>query len=175
MNKKISYAMMGFLLIPFMIPQKESMDLKADPGTPEVVSEVMLEEPTISTADPIKIDWELLLDIKFTLKYIPEEDFSMYQPIFTDAVKALDGKEVIIKGYVIPIDEEGTELALSANPYSSCFFCGEASPASIMSIFLPKKERRFKTDDFRTFRGKLVLNYDDPNQFYYLLKGARLE
>ena len=66
-------------------------------------------------------------------------------------------------------------MSLSYNPYASCFFCGKASPASVMSMYLKDEDVRYKMDDFKTFRGTLHLNYDDPNEFYYILRDAREE
>jgi len=120
---------------------------------------------------PIAINWKLLIDIEYKLKYYEAFGMEIDTPVFTDALKVLDGKEVIIKGYVIPIDESSNLLALSANPYSSCFFCGEASPASVMSMKL-KKKKRYKMDASIKFQGVLKLNYDDPEDFYYILENA---
>ena len=99
----------------------------------------------------------------------------MYAPVFSKAVEALHEKEVIIEGYVIPLDPKGDLLALSFNPYAACFFCGKASPASVLSMYLKENNRRYKTDDFVKFRGTLHLNQDNPNEFYYILRDAREE
>lgn len=120
---------------------------------------------------PVAINWKLLTDIEFKLKYYDAYEIEIETPIFTDAVKAMDGKEVIIKGYVIPIDDSGKLIVLSANPYSSCFFCGNASPASIIGMNL-KKKKRYKMDASIKFQGTLRLNYDDPEEFYYILDNA---
>lgn len=122
---------------------------------------------------PQEVSWPLLMDIDYKLKYFKKIDMEIYAPVFSEAVKALDGKEVAIKGYVIPIDEKGELLALSAMPYSSCFFCGQASPASVISVYLKDKGKKYKTDDLRKFRGILTLNYDDPDELYYILKEAQ--
>ncbi|MEM6964648.1 MAG: hypothetical protein AAF573_07785 [Bacteroidota bacterium] len=126
---------------------------------------------TADSKKPIEINWEILLDIDYELKYFPEVEMEIYAPVFPDELKALDGKEVIIEGFVIPFDESGDLLALSANPYAACFFCGKASPASVLSLY-PKKKKRYKIDDFRKFRGLLQLNYDDPEEYYYILRKA---
>lgn len=122
---------------------------------------------------PIEVDWKVLMNIDYELRYFKEVDLEIYAPVFSKAVKALHGKEVIIEGYVIPFDEEGELLSLSFNPYASCFFCGKASPASILSIYLKDKKKRYKIDDYKKFRGTLYLNKDDPNEFYYILRNAR--
>ncbi len=125
-----------------------------------------------SLSKPIEVDWNVLMDIKYRLKYIDEIGAEMYSPIFSEAVEALHEKEIIIEGFVIPFDEEGEILSLSMNPFASCFFCGKASPASIISMYLKDKGKRYKMDDFKRFRGTLFLNFDDPNEFYYILRDA---
>jgi len=124
-----------------------------------------------SNKQPLTINWKLLMNIEFKLEYYDAYEIEIETPIFTEALKAIDGKEVTIKGYVIPIDEDGKLIVLSANPYSSCFFCGNASPASIMSMNL-KQKKRFKMDESVKFQGILKLNYDDPEEFYYILEDA---
>lgn len=122
---------------------------------------------------PVKVDWEMLQNIKYRLKYFPAFEMPIYAPVFSKTVKALDGKVVDIEGFVIPFEEDDEQLPLSANPYASCFFCGQAGPASIISVRLLKSGKRFKLDAFQSFRGRLRLNHDDPNEFYYILEEAR--
>lgn len=124
------------------------------------------------TEGPIEIMWQELVDIDYELRYFEELDMEIYAPIFPEKIKALNKQEVIIQGFVIPFDAEEELLSLSANPYASCFFCGNASPASVMSMYLKNKRARYKMDDFKTFRGTLYLNSNDPKQFYYILRNA---
>jgi hypothetical protein len=123
--------------------------------------------------DPIVINWELLLDVQSKLHYYKELDMEVNVPQFRQMQKDLDGKEVIIEGFVIPIDDIGFSLALSKYPFANCFFCGKASPASVLSLYLKDQRKRYKVDDFRKFRGTLHLNYDNPYEFYYILRDAR--
>jgi hypothetical protein len=120
------------------------------------------------------ITWETLKDVKFTDKW--SEEFQAYYqvPKFGAALKALDGKEVIIKGYIIPIDVIEDYYVLSANPYSSCFFCGQAGPESVMEVQLKKKTRELKMDQVLTFKGKLKLNAEDIYQLNYILENAEV-
>ena len=37
---------------------------------------------------------------------------------------------------------------------------------------MKKNKKTYKIDDFKKFKGTLHLNYDDPNEFYYILKDA---
>ena len=119
-----------------------------------------------------KLTWKTMENIKFEKKYYKEIDGEMLAPIFTEDIKKLDGKEIQVEGYVIPVDEKGRYCALSANPYASCFFCGKAGPASVMTIKFKKKNKTFKTDDYIQFKGTLELNYNDINDFYYILNEA---
>lgn len=130
-----------------------------------------LETPK-SLVDPIEVDWKKLMDIQYKLRYFPDIDLEIYAPYFPKSIEALHKKEVIIEGFVIPFDEEEELLALSHNPFASCFFCGKASPASVISMYLKDSSKRYKVDDFKKFKGTLYLNYDDPNEFYYILKDA---
>ena len=123
-------------------------------------------------SEPITVNWEVLMDVSYKLKYFKELGMEIYAPVFSRAAKALHEKEVIIEGFVIPMDEEGDKLSLSYNPYASCFFCGQASPASVISMYLKDTRHRYKTDDYRRFKGVLYLNEDDPNEFYYILRDA---
>ncbi|MEM8582637.1 MAG: hypothetical protein AAGF87_00140 [Bacteroidota bacterium] len=125
-----------------------------------------------TSAKPVEIRWDFLTNIEYELKYFEELEMEIYVPVFTDEHKALDGQEVLIEGYVIPFDLDGEFLSLSANPYASCFFCGQASPASVISLYLKSDRVRYSVDDFKKFRGTLHLNYDDPNEFYYILRDA---
>ena len=121
---------------------------------------------------PIKVDWEMLTKIQYHRKYFESMKMDLFAPVFPPNLKDLDGKMISIEGFVIPIDRSGDILALSANPYASCFFCGKASPASVLTLQLKKSGKRYKMDAFLSFSGKLRLNYDDPGQFYYILEEA---
>ncbi len=125
-----------------------------------------------SGAEPIEITWEELMDIRFRLRYYTEVDMEMLAPVFPQALKAIDGKRVTITGFIIPFDEEQELLALSANPFAACFFCGRASPASVISMYLKNSGKRYKMDDFKKLSGILHLNLDNPNEFYYVLRDA---
>ena len=127
---------------------------------------------TENQQDPIVLKWEDLIDINYKVRYFESLEMDVNAPVFGKTQKALDGKKVIIKGFVIPFDENMEYLSLSANPYASCFFCGNASPASVISMYMKDGTKRYQIDDFKSFKGTLHLNYDDPNEFIYILKDA---
>ena len=120
------------------------------------------------------ITWELLKDVEFD--EIWSEEFQAYYmiPKFSSSVKALDGKQVQIRGFIIPVDIVQDYYVLSANPYSSCFFCGQAGPESVMEIEMIKKYEGLRMDQVITFKGKLKLNVDDIYQLNYILEDAEI-
>lgn len=122
---------------------------------------------------PKEIDWKFLSKVDFVDKYFEEYEAWYLFPEFSEAIKKLDGKKVKIKGYVIPLDVEDNLYALSAYPFSSCFFCGGAGPESVMSLKFKGKPRHFDTDDVATFEGILHLNTTDLDNFNYVLQNAR--
>ncbi|WP_409681950.1 DUF3299 domain-containing protein [Algoriphagus aquaeductus] len=110
--------------------------------------------------------------MKFTDKYSKEVKAYYYFPTFGPSVLALIKKEVIIQGYVLEIDRGNDVYILSANPFSSCFFCGAAGPESIVELKLAKDHPRFKMDEVVTFKGILKLNAVDIYQCNYILENA---
>ena len=122
----------------------------------------------------IKITWETLEDVHFTDKYSKELDAHYYYPHFGSSVKALQGKEVFLKGYILAIKPSKGIFILSRNPYASCFFCGNGGPESIVELKLKPKHPRFKMDQVATIKGKLKLNQKDVYQCNYIFEEAEV-
>lgn len=122
--------------------------------------------------EPAKITWELLRDVTFKKKWNAEESMFILYPTFGTKVAALKNKEVVLSGYMIPVDIDANMYVLSANPYSSCFFCGQAGPESVVQVKFKKLTKRFNTDDRVTVKGTFVTNADDINELNYILTNA---
>jgi hypothetical protein len=125
----------------------------------------------------LDINWKHLSKVKFNEIYTEEVQAFVPYPLFHPSIKRLDGEKIEIKGYIIPIEETGDEtmIVLSANPFSSCFFCGMAGPETIMDIKLKSKLGRvLKQDEIITFRGKLKLNDSDLYYLNYILEDAEI-
>ena len=69
--------------------------------------QVLLAKTKIASDTPLEIDWKVLIDIKYRLRYFKKIEQEMYAPVFSHTVKKLDGREVIIEGFVFPFEEEG--------------------------------------------------------------------
>ena len=120
------------------------------------------------------ITWEVLKNVEFDEVW--SEEFQAYYmvPKFGKTITALDGKEIQIRGFIIPVDIVQDYYVLSANPYSSCFFCGQAGPESVMEIQMIKQYDGLRMDQVITFKGKLRLNVDDIYQLNYILEDAQV-
>lgn len=92
------------------------------------------------------------------------EEFTHY----ADEIKELDGQMIQVTGYMIPLDIEGTEYALSAYPNASCFFCGAASPATVMILTFRDSRYHFALDQYVTLAGVFRINLQPDGMLYNL-------
>lgn len=119
------------------------------------------------------IDWQVLSDVTFHPVYVEEFGYEIDSAAFGKDVRLYEGKDVMIRGYMIPLDAMGTSYALSRNPNATCFFCGGAGPETVIQLNLkPSAIRRYEMDAILVFRGKLRLNQKNADQFTYVLEGA---
>lgn len=123
---------------------------------------------------PVRISWTgVLSDVKFHEKYHKGYEMFFLYPEFGEKLKATEGKTVYIKGYIIPIDIEGDLHVLSANPMSTCFFCGGAGPETVIELELKKGHRKYRVDELLYFKGVLKLNATDVDHLNYIFKEAQ--
>lgn len=127
----------------------------------------------------IELNWKLLAKTTFTpVRMDTLDGLIALMPKFPRFMQALAGKNVMMRGFVIPVEETGdfNTLVLSANSFTNCFFCGQAGPETVMDIRLknPKTIKRFKKDDKVMFKGQLKLNDTDVDYFNYIIENAEL-
>lgn len=118
--------------------------------------------------------WKTLAKITYKKEYDEFLGFKIDKPVFSEEIKALNGKEVTVKGFIIPVEgyKSHKEFILSAFPYSMCFFCGGAGPESVMEV--TSVEPIEYSAESVVIKGKLKLNTDDVNKLMYSLSEARL-
>ena len=118
--------------------------------------------------------WTTLGKVTFKKQYDEMLGFKVDVPVFADEVRALNGKLVEIKGYIIPVEgyKNQKEFVFSAFPYNMCFFCGGAGPETVMEVYA--KESVKYTAEAIILRGKLELNDSDVNRLMYILNNAEL-
>ena len=116
-----------------------------------------------------KITWKDLQDVRFKKRFNKQESMFFLYPTFGEKVKALAGKEVEIRGYMIPVNPTENIYVLSAYPMAACFFCGGSGPESIIQLKL-KRPKRFATDEIWAVKGILQLNADNIEELNYILQ-----
>lgn len=118
--------------------------------------------------------WKTLAKISYKKEYDEFLGFKIDKPVFSEEIKALDGKEVTVKGFIIPVEgyKSHKEFIFSAFPYSMCFFCGGAGPESVMEVV--SIEPVAYTAESIVLKGKLKLNSADVNKLMYALTDARM-
>jgi hypothetical protein len=118
--------------------------------------------------------WKTLSKISYKKEYDDVMGFKIDKPVFGDAIKALDGKEITVKGYIIPVEgyKSHKEFIFSAFPYSMCFFCGGAGPETVMEVEAVEGIK-FASDAI-TIKGIIKLNDKDINRLMYKLVNAKL-
>lgn len=106
------------------------------------------------------VSWNTFAQVTFHREYSETFGFevNVKPPEFSKELMALNGKEIKVKGYVIPVDVELGMYMVSANPFANCFFCGNAGPETVVELFPGGKFPRFATDQMVTFKGILQIN-----------------
>jgi len=118
--------------------------------------------------------WKTLSKITFKKEYDEMMGFKVDVPVFSDDVKELEGQEITIKGYIIPVEgyKSHKEFVFSAFPYNMCFFCGGAGPETVMEVSAIEPIKY--TAEAVTIKGKLSLNSSDINKLIYAVSDVTL-
>ena len=118
--------------------------------------------------------WKTLAKITYKKEYDEFLGFKIDKPVFSEEIKALNGKVVTVKGFIIPVEgyKGHKEFILSAFPYSMCFFCGGAGPESVMEV-TATEPIEYSAESI-VISGRLTLNSDDVNKLMYSLTDAKL-
>ena len=121
---------------------------------------------------PSKGTWKTLGKITFKKVYDELMGFKVDMPVFSDQIVALEGKEITVKGYIVPTEgyKSHKEFILSAFPYNMCFFCGGAGPETVMEV-VSLEGVEFSADPI-VLKGILRLNDNDINHLMYKLEEA---
>lgn len=124
------------------------------------------------TTEVAAAGWPTLARVSFTKEYDELLGLKVDKPVFSKAVKDLDGKKITLRGYVIPTEgyKSHKEFVFSAYPYSMCFFCGGAGPETVIEVFA--NEPIEYSAEAVEITGTLELNGSDPNALMYRLVEA---
>ena len=129
---------------------------------------VCLMQPAVAQKDI----WKTLAKVTYKKEMDEFLGFKIDKPVFSQQIKELEGTEVIVKGFIIPVEgyKSHTEFVFSAYPYSMCFFCGGAGPETVMEV--EATEPVEYTAESIYLKGRLQLNGEDINNLMYRLQDA---
>jgi hypothetical protein len=132
---------------------------------------IVFSSPTIAQSN----SWKILADVRYETKKDPASQYELDFPIFGENVKALDGKKIALKGYIVPIDEllGQQNFVLSSLPFNLCFFCGGAGPETVIEV--KTQEKIAYTEKQITVKGIFYINPSDPDHLMYRLENAVVE
>ncbi|MBK8670312.1 MAG: hypothetical protein IPN89_13005 [Saprospiraceae bacterium] len=128
-----------------------------------------------SQTNPVSV-WATLGLVRFETIYDPEFMIEVKKPRISQAVEKMDGTEIEVEGYIIPLTGQVTQshFMLSKFPQSTCFFCGKAGPETAMQVFM-KDNKKVKISERKVkVKGKLIVNPKDASSLLYTLEDAIL-
>lgn len=117
-------------------------------------------------------NWKTMTEVKYEKSQ--DEYGEIYVPKFGDELKKMEGKQVSLKGFIIPFEGmfAPQHIILSSLPIAACFFCGGSGPETVAEAYL--KEEIQYTSKPVTVIGTFILNNTDYNQLMYILKDAKV-
>ena len=111
------------------------------------------------------VPWKMFAQVEMT------RSSDRIVPRFSEALAALDQKEVKVQGFMLPLDmgEKHALFILSAvSP--TCSFCMPGGPEAVVEV--RAKRPLAYTDNAVTVSGKLSVLKDDPTGIFYRLTDA---
>lgn len=114
--------------------------------------------------------------VTFQKEYDENMGFEIEIPKVGVLAKALEGKEIEIEGFIIPLvgKVKQSHFMLSLYPANMCFFCGAAGPETAMQVFMDADKKVPYSDDKIRIKGILRINEKDINSLLYTLENAKL-
>jgi uncharacterized protein len=111
------------------------------------------------------LSWKLLAQVEL----VKMKD--RYVPQFSQAVAALDQKEVKVQGFMMPLQvgDKQTHFVLSAMPVT-CAFCLPGGPEALVEV-QAKRPVKYGFEPI-TMSGKLSVLKDDPTGVFYRITEA---
>lgn len=131
----------------------------------------MLSLSVLLLAANLPAQKELAWPVLTMTTYQVDEETGKMKPTFPKVLETnFENQEVTITGYLIPMDVSENKYALSKNPFTSCFFCGNAGPATVIELQFKEDPGRFATDKYLMVKGRLRLNRSGSDLFFTLLE-----
>jgi uncharacterized protein len=118
------------------------------------------------------VGWDTLGDLEVTTETIAPLQ-TRFHTDYTDAIKALDGQEVKLMGFIYPLEGglEHARFLLTAWP-PSCPFCLPAGPSHMVEVLCAEPVEF--SEGAILIAGRFEVLEDDPSGLYYRLHEAEL-
>jgi tetratricopeptide (TPR) repeat protein len=99
-----------------------------------------------------------------------------FRPTFAAYLKELDGKQVQLTGFLQPLNDELESGSFLLIEYPvGCWYCEAPEATSILMVEMPAGKLRNLTRGQVRVTGKLTLNATDPENFLYVVRGAKID
>lgn len=116
--------------------------------------------------------WNTLSMVTYQRVFDETFGIDIEKPVLNPIVRTLEGKEIAVEGYIIPLTGkiEQSHFMLSRYPQSMCFFCGKAGPESAAQVFTKGGKKIAFTDKKIKVKGTLRINVTDITNLLYTLE-----
>lgn len=114
------------------------------------------------------LKWEILANVH----WVWEDGY--YQAQFTDRQKELDGQEIVVQGFMFPLEytRKHRNFLVSASPMGMCFFCGPGEAESM--VYVKSVEDVEQSNGTMKVKGTFKLVTDPSQGIIYQLDNARV-
>lgn len=119
--------------------------------------------------------WRTLAMMKYEKQFSQKGGDSAASGKFIKMIEALEGKEIELKGYIIPLSGKKAQshFMFSAYPYNNCFFCGKAGPESVIEVFTEGDTKIQYSDKAIIMKGTFEFTSRNPDDVMFTLKSAK--
>ncbi|MCB9310798.1 MAG: hypothetical protein H6567_12125 [Lewinellaceae bacterium] len=120
--------------------------------------------------------WITLSKVTFTSTFNPEFMIETRQPKLSEAVESLNGEEIELDGYIIPLTGQISQstFMFSRYPQATCFFCGKAGPESAMQVLMKDGKKVKITERKVKLKGRLLISPQAESGLLYTLDNAEI-
>jgi hypothetical protein len=118
--------------------------------------------------------WNMLSMVTFQRTFDDEFGIDVEKPMISPIVQAMDGKEIVLEGYIIPLSGKikQSHFMLSKFTQSMCFFCGKAGPETAAQVFTKDGKKIAFTDEKVKVKGILRVNVTDVTSLLYTIENG---
>jgi tetratricopeptide (TPR) repeat protein len=98
-----------------------------------------------------------------------------FRPSFAAHLRELDGKRVVLHGFVQPTGDGIDQIAVLLIEYPvGCWFCEVPEPTGILLVEPPAGKTVKLTRELVRVEGRIKLNFTDPEEFLYTIREAKV-